>query len=142
MWTALGLPFGWKKFRGGAEEGWIGYHLDFLSYSFGMSEGRAAWMAGWLRKTVAQGTVEMEDFVGVLGRLVFALGPMEYTRPFVSPLFAWAAAMGRRGTRKLPWAISFLLTYLADEFSGPHRMTEVEGTRKDIGTAFRADAKA
>ena len=39
--TALGVPFGWKKFRGGSEEGWIGYHIDFDKKSAGISGERA-----------------------------------------------------------------------------------------------------
>ena len=29
VYTLLGYPFSWKKFRGGDVVGWIGYEIDF-----------------------------------------------------------------------------------------------------------------
>ena len=84
----------------------------------------------------------MADFVAVLGRLCFAMGPLEYLRPFVAPLFAWAAAVGPRGRMQLPWSVTFILKFLEDELSGEGRVEEVRPTVEDLGVAFRADAKA
>ena len=45
----------------------------------------------------------------MLGRLCFAVGALDYFRPFTAPLFAWAwaAAVGTRGTARLPWSVFF-----------------------------------
>ena len=84
----------------------------------------------------------MADFTAVLGRLCFAMGPLEYLRPFIAPLFARAAAVGPRGKMRLPWSVTFILRLLEAEFLGPGRVAEVRVASQDLGIAFRADAKA
>ena len=84
----------------------------------------------------------MADFVAVLGRLCFAMGPLEYLRPFIAPLFAWAAAVGPRGRVQLPWSVTFILKFLESELVGGGRVEEIRLTSQDLGVAFRADAKA
>ena len=87
----LGFPFNWGKFRGGIEAAWIGYELNFEKYVVGISLKRAEWLASWSRKTVAEGRVDIDDLVAVLGRFSFAMGPLDFLRPFLAPIFAWAA---------------------------------------------------
>ena len=45
LWVALGVPWKWKKFRGGFEAEWIGYQIDFDRLSLGISPRRAEWLA-------------------------------------------------------------------------------------------------
>ena len=63
---------------------------------------RAQWHSQWLARQTSVGSTDMGDFTAVLGRLCFAMGPLEYLRPFIAPLFAWAAAVGPRGRMQLP----------------------------------------
>ena len=140
--AALRVPFGWKKFRGGSETQWIGYTIDLMSYTVGISKKRADWLANWMEVRVREKTVDLADFAAVLGRLGFTLGPLEYVRPFVAPLYAWSAAVGHRGIVPIPWSVAFLLTILARRFRSKDRVASVYPRASSLGTAFRADAKA
>ena len=71
-------------------------------------------MREWVSKTLEKGVAEMRDFHAVLGRLCFAVGALDCLRPFKAPLFAWAAAVGTKGTARLPWSVSLMLRYIAD----------------------------
>ena len=140
--AALRIPFGWKKFRGGAEVQWVGYTVNFDRYHLGISESRALWLANWMADRVREKEADLGDFSAVLGRLCFALGPLEYVRPFVAPLFAWVSAVGHRGRAPLPWSVCFLLDLLIQRFRGDRRVVEIFPVVHSLGTAFRADAKA
>jgi len=142
MMAVIGIPFRWKKFRGGTEINWIGYWIDVRAFRLGISEKRAAWLANWLRVQVEAGRVDMQDLEAVLGRLCFAVAPLEFLRPFLAPIYAWMAAIGHRGNMALPWAIRFLFVYLAGKIEGDGRTTVVRPIGHSLGTAFRADAKA
>ena len=85
--TALGVPWRWDKGRGGTQVDWIGYWADLWHGHLGISERRAQWMAQWKAKQTGAGSTNMADFTAVLGRLCFAMGPLEYLRPFTAPLF-------------------------------------------------------
>ena len=102
--------------------------------------GLPAW--SWLAGRIKDEIVDMSDLAAVLGRLCFALGPLDHARPFLAPIYAWAAAVGRRGRVRVPWAIRFLFHFLAEEFSEDRRAITVRPRSEDVGMAFRADAKA
>jgi hypothetical protein len=154
MMAVVGIPFRWKKFKGGTEVGWIGYWMDVRAFRVGISETWAAWLTTWLRTQVERGQVDMRDMKAVLGRLCFAMAPLEHLRPFLAPIYAWVAAVGsgigysRAASSKgplrvpLPWSLRFLFTYLAEKLSGDGRTTIVRPLSRTLGTAFRADAKA
>ena len=140
--SVLGVPWRWDKRRGGTEVDWIGYWADLGHGRLGISVRRGQWLSQWMARQTSGGSTDMADFVTVLGRLCFAMGPLEYLRPFVAPLFAWAAAVGPRGRMQLPWSVTFILKFLEDELSGEGRVEEVRLTVEDLGVAFCADAKA
>lgn len=100
--SALGVPFRWDKFRGGEECTWIGFFVDLSGYRLGVTERRAEWVRDWVDERLRSGTVDLADLAAVLGRLCFALGPLEYLRPFLAPLYAWSASVGFRGKMKAP----------------------------------------
>ena len=140
--SALGVPWRWDKGRGRTEVDWIGYWVDLWQGRLGISVRRAQWLSQWMAKQTSGGITDMADFVAVLGRLCFAMGPLEYLRPFIAPLFAWAAAVCPRGRVQLPWSVTFILRLLETELGGEGRVEEIRLTTKDLGVAFRADAKA
>ena len=74
-----------------------------------------------------------------LGRLQFIVGPLEHIRPFLGPLYAWAAAGPRYARPKIPLMI--LLKYLAAEVLDFH-MVPCEARANDLGEGFRLDASA
>ena len=106
MMALIGIPFRWKEFKGGTEINWIGYWIDVRSFR----EKRAAWLVNWLRAQLKEGRVDMQNLEAVLGRLCFAVAPVEYLRPFLAPIYAWVAAIGHRGKMAHPWAVRFLFT--------------------------------
>ncbi len=53
----FGVPITWKKLTGGFVLAWIGYEVDLWSHILGMSERRAAWLAKWLERTLADNRV-------------------------------------------------------------------------------------
>ena len=94
IWVSLGIPWKWKKFKGGYQLDWIGYYIDFETYYLGISVKRAEWLVNWCDKTVAEKKTRVADLRAVLGRLCFALGALEYLRPFTVPIYSWVAAGG------------------------------------------------
>jgi hypothetical protein len=142
LWVSLGVPFKWKKFRGGDEVDWIGYWISFSGFRLGISSSRARWIREWVEKVIKAGFVEMRDFHAFLGRVCFIVGALEYLKPFLAPLYAWAAAVGRVGRSRLPWSVCFLLSYLATDLGEEGRARTVKPRGLDLGVAFRADAKA
>ena len=142
VWMALGVPWKWKKFRGGHQASWIGYWMCFESYELGISAPRAAWLCSWIRRALKEGEVQMADFRAVLGRISFTLGVLDYLKPFVSPLFSWAAAVDHLGKVRIPWSVAFLLSYIMQELEAGRRTTEVRPRELYLGPVFRADAKA
>ena len=139
---ALGVPFKWKKFRGGSTSDWIGYWLDSERFLIGISESRADWLCRWMEERVREGRVDVKEFTQVLGRLGFALGPLEFLRPFISPMYSWVSAVGDKGRVQLPWSMAFLFSFLVKELRGPGRIVEILPRGPEVGMAFRADAKA
>ena len=139
---ALGFPFKWRKFRGGFQVDWIGYHIDLDRRALGISPRRASWLTNWMSRQMENGKVDLKDFAAVLGRLSFSMGPLAYLRPFIAPMYAWSAAVGDRGCLPLPWSIRFLFCYIIREIENGGAMQKVIAVRRDLGEAFRSDAKA
>ena len=140
--VALGVPFRWDKFRGGTTVEWVGFWVNLWDGEIGISERRAIWLVRWMEERIKEGRADMRDFTAVLGRLSFTMGPVDFIRPFIAPLFSWASAVGPRGHHILPWSVLFLLSFLAKELKGDGRATKIHELRVDLGLAFRADAKA
>ena len=82
--------------------------MCFESYELGISAPRAAWLCSWIRRALKEGEVQMADFRAVLARISFTLGVLDYLKPFVSPLFSWAAVVDHLGKARIPWSVSFL----------------------------------
>ena len=121
---------------------WVGYEIGLRDWTLGISEARARWLIDWMMKTVEAKAVDLADLTAVLGRLAFAMGPLDFLRPFLAPIFAWTSAAGSRGVVLLPWSMLFLFKMLAEMLAGSGRYIEVEPEATDLGEAFRADAKA
>ena len=92
LWSSLGVPWKWRKWRGGHQVSWIGYWICFETYQVGISEARSKWLCRWIHDALEKGEAQMSDFRAVLGRISFALGVLDYLKPFILPLFSWTAA--------------------------------------------------
>eukprot|EP00974_Lingulodinium_polyedra_P131959 11219795-Lingulodinium_polyedra.AAC.1 len=60
--------------------------------------------------------VDLADLSAVLGRVCFALGPLDSARPFLAPIYSWYVAVGTKGRMAVPWPIAFLFDYLRGQF--------------------------
>ena len=144
--AAVGAPFKWSKQRGGFTTEWVGITVNYPSYEMGLSTRRAAWIAGWIGELRARKEVSYREFAAGLGRLGFASLALPWERPFLGPLYAWAAAIqGCRGLMSIPWAVLFILGWIKGKFeSGLHmekvrRQNPVEVPGWRIWTDAKAD---
>ena len=66
-------------------------------------------------------------------------GPVEYIRPFLNPLYAWASVGPRFARPKLPVMVFLIMCYFADELKSNHMMA-CEVPAQHMGEMFRLDA--
>ena len=135
------VPLSYKKIRGGTKIQWIGYQLDVGSFEKGISDSKVCWILDWIDKKRKDGGATGRELRSALGRFSFVAGALQHIRPFLGPLFAWAAALALGTFSKFPEAVLSLLRMVEKEvvrkpMSVPRRMPE---RAKEI---FRVDAKA
>ena len=143
--AALGAPFKWSKQRGGTTTEWVGLTTDYGKYSFGLSEKRSTWLRSWIGGLLTSGLVDPSEFAAGLGRLSFASLALPWEKPFLGPLFAWAAAiMPQRGVQIIPWAVGMILKWISSRLDDGGRLEEVAlvSEREEIGPVIWTDAKA
>ena len=140
--SVLGVPFAWHKFAGGGEHTWIGYSICVAQRTVGISSSRADWIVGWIKKTRADGLVRVADLRSVLGRLSFAFSVIPLLKPFLGPIYAWAAAVQACHTLRLPKAVSLVLLFLQRALEQGLRRVEVPRFSCPPKEHFRTDAKA
>ncbi len=138
--TCLGVPLTWRKTQGGTLITWIGYSVNLLELSLGISASRADWSANWLERCARDGACCMEEFASALGRLTFVAGALEYDRPFLAPLHTFAAASPRRGIRVLPVFVRVIARFLADRLRKRRHYPSAQ--RRSPVEPFRVDARA
>ncbi|CAE8726071.1 unnamed protein product [Polarella glacialis] len=138
----LGVPMSWKKFHGGLQYEWVGYWADLRHRRLGISEGRAQWLVRWMTNALAAGTVNVEEFKSVLGRMGFAMRALETFRPFLGPLYAWSSAVPRHINLELPAMVRLILSYLKDRLKEGSRTAPAGSSQGATRELFRADAKA
>ena len=140
----VGAPLKNSKFRGGFQVQWIGLYFDNRGYSLGVSPLRADWLANWLGEKLKLGIVEVREFLGGLGRLNFAASALYYEKPWLGPMYSWASAIQRadKDVVKIPWGIRLFMSWIQRRLSSGENMMAAPEWPKDIGDAFRSDAKA
>ena len=108
----LGVPISYKKVKGGFQMEWVGYAMDYGTFSAGISEARATWLVTWLEAVIQAKAVVVSDFESVLGRLGFAAGALERTRPFLSFGYAWVHSVPRHAKMTLPMVLLLTLQWI------------------------------
>lgn len=71
----------------------------------------------------------------------FLAAPVEYIRPFLGPIYAWASIGGRFAKPKLPTMILLIMKFIAKELEHRHMMPRA-ARFEDLGEMIRMDAKA
>ena len=59
--TIVGLPFAWKKFKGGVDLAWVGFEICLKGSKLGLSAARAQWLVKWLADAADSGRVRVAD---------------------------------------------------------------------------------
>jgi len=113
LFILLKVPVSWEKVRGGTLYPWVGYEINLAQHTLGLTHSRAQWLIDWMTKVCEDGMVLIADFVAALGRASFAFGALEYDRPFLGPLCAFAALHPPAAVRVVPTYVLLLLHYLA-----------------------------
>ena len=67
-------------------------------------------------------------------------GPVEYIRPFLGPIYAWASIGGRFAKPRLPTVILLIMGFIAKELQHGHMMP-CAAPSEDLGEMFRMDAQ-
>ena len=135
------VPIAWKKVRGGLVVHWIGYQIDVQKFTKGISEKKVKWIVEWLEKHRASGGVTGRDLKSALGRFSFVAGALQHVRPFLGPIFAWAAVLSPGTFAKFPDAVAVLLDFIQGEVV-KEAMTRPRRLESRPEEKFRVDAKA
>ena len=140
--VVMGVPLAWGKFRGGLTLDWVGYWTDLNLRLVGISAPRAAWLIRWAERILTEGAVHMGDFASVIGRWGFVLQVIDLLRPFLGPLYAWAAAVPRFAVLPLPAMVRLIVLFLKRMLKEGFRSLPCGSGADWVPEAFRADAKA
>ena len=145
LMAALGAPFKWSKQRGGLVTEWIGLTTDYQTYSMGLSVKRTEWVIGWIRSLRERKEVSYREFAAGLGRLGFSALALPWEKPLLGPLYAWSSAIqSNKGEMTIPWAVLFILSWIAQRLETGGRMEVVRQPQSSASRIVRiwTDAKA
>eukprot|EP00438_Fugacium_kawagutii_P021415 Skav230573 [mRNA] locus=scaffold971:152920:156087:- [translate_table: standard] len=137
----LEVPISWKKVRGGAEVQWIGYQLDVGGFRKGISTRKVRWVMDWMERHLSAGGITGRDLKSALGRFGFVAGALPHVRPFLGPLFAWAAMLAPGTFARFPDAVRILLQFVQQQIRD-EPMSRPKKIKEFAREAFRVDAKA
>ena len=137
----MGFPLSWKKLAGGEVLQWVGYELLLSEASLGLSSSRAQWLEGWYTRLLRDRSVQMQEFQEGLGRAAFVCSALDYDRPFLAPLYAFAARHAPASVKPLPLYALVTLEYLRQKIR-QRRHCECGLRRTSWDEAWRVDAHA
>ena len=139
----VGTPFAYHKFKGGLEVDYIGYHLDYFTWTAGISAKRSAWIVEWVSRAEASNwTVVGRQLIEFIGRLNFVTRMLAWMKPFLAPLYAWQSAIGRGTVAQLPDMVVLVLRFFRYHFENGARLDSVQACWPATDRqAFRTDAK-
>ena len=142
--AALGFPFKWPKTRGGFRVEWLGMETNYPHHQLGLSKKRADWLVEWLEDKAVRGRVSAKEFSQGLGRLGFAAIALDWERPFLGPLHAWASAVQAKvGVLTIPTMLRVLCRWLAGRLAeGGRLQTPAPLVGEEAPLSFFTDAKA
>ena len=139
--TALGVPLSWAKTKGGFVYTWIGYEIDLRGWTLGISATRADWVIKWTTEVLVANCILIGDLNQALGRLVFVYGALVWDRPFLAPLFTFAAVHNDTATPTLPVYVRLVIHWIRERIQA-RRAHPCLVDRTAKGNILRVDAKA
>lgn len=78
----------------------------------GIAEKKVRWVEDWVRRHLSSGGATGREVKAALGRLTFVAGALQMLRPFLGPLFSWAAVLRGGAFAKFPEAVHMLLKFI------------------------------
>ena len=141
-YEALGTPFGYKKFSGGLDVQFVGYRVDYMNISVGISEARGQWLLAFLRELRRDGyTVHVHRFAEFLGRLGFTCRVLLWLKPHLAPLYSWASAVSKSTVATAPKLVRLVCMFLEKQFEEQKFMFSCLKPQRLTNEVFRTDAK-
>jgi hypothetical protein len=138
----MGAPFSWKKLRGGLQQDWIGFWIDYGSFSLGISESRCNWLIVNIGEILDSGMALVRRVHELLGRLGYAMGVLQWGRPFLAPLYSWCTAAPGGACLPLPAMVKAVLCWVLRQLKMGFRTISCTRVEIDLGELFRTDAGA
>ena len=91
---------------------WVGYELVLDEASLPLSASRAQWLEGWYSRLLRDRSVQLQEFQEGLGRAAVVCSALDYDRPFLAPLYAFAARHAPGSVKPLPLYVLITVEYL------------------------------
>ena len=142
LWVVAGTPFSWAKLRGGLQQDWIGFWLDYQKFELGISESRCRWLIVNIQEIQGSGMVLVRRLHELLGRLGYAMGVLQWGRPFLAPMYSWCAAAPGGACLPLPPMVKAVLKWVLRQLQSGFRTISCSRIDIDLGELFRTDAGA
>jgi hypothetical protein len=138
----LGTPFSWAKTRGGLQQDWIGFYLDYHTFELGISEARCSWLVVNIAEILGSGMALVRRLHELLGRLGYVMGVLQWGRPFLAPLYSWCAAALGGACLSLPAMVKAVLAWVVRQLKAGVRTVSCSRVTIHLGELFRTDAGA
>ena len=90
----------------------LGYEIFLQEWALGVSASRATWLINWFSELVANKCAVIHKLTEGLGRACFVFGALEWERPFLSPLYAFASLHSPYAVNKIPVYALVALQYM------------------------------
>ena len=132
----LGTPFDYHKFKGGLEVQFVGYELNYMKSTIGISKKRATWLAEFVKKIQKSSfTTSMRDFNEFLGRLGFVARVLTWIKPHLAPALDKSCAAI---APKLVRLVVLFIAQLVERLTGHQSCLRPLTAKQE---EFRTDAK-
>ena len=142
IYELLGTPFSYGKFSGGLKVQFLGYLLDYRECLIGITKRRGEWLVAFVEEMqLSKGIVLMRRFNELVGRMGFVSRVLVRLKPFMAPLYSWAAALDRSSVATAPRLVFLVLRFLKDQLQDCTYMHTCKRPRTTAGEIFRTDAK-
>ena len=102
-------PFSWNKNAEGITYEWIGFAQYIARFRVGISQSRADWLVKRIDSKLATDRITAKETSEVLGRLNLAALVVDITKPFLGPIYRWAASVPEFAVMKVPILIEIIL---------------------------------
>ena len=136
-----GTPFSEKKWQGGLELDWVGYWVDYTLFHLGISEKRCAWIVPSIGSIEGKGwLVDVRRYHELHGRLGFMSQALVWIKPFLTPGYAWLAAVPKGAVLALPNLVRCTLKFIVDRLKAGVHTYPAGVNERDLGELFRTDA--